>query len=226
MVNAVAIAAERASTIGLDWNIAFEHAYDALDRLDELWGDTDGWLGQLIDRAAADLGRVLSDSARRRRLPRRDDRRAMDVLGSTDADAVAFTVDWAMTTAADEGALAPVPLRGRPADRHHHGRTTAASARPAPRLRGRKPVAHARRTPPAHAPRLPLLLRRHDRRWPPSPAGSPDPGREARVAARIGTITGIALGPGVSRNGRLYTAEAIGRACARARHASRRGVPR
>jgi hypothetical protein len=36
------------------------------------------------------------------------------------------------------------------------------------------------------------------------------------VAARIGTITGIALGPGVSRNGRLYTAEAIGRACARA----------
>jgi hypothetical protein len=36
------------------------------------------------------------------------------------------------------------------------------------------------------------------------------------VAARIGTITGIALVPGVSRNGRLYTAEAIGLACARA----------
>jgi len=36
------------------------------------------------------------------------------------------------------------------------------------------------------------------------------------VAARIGTITGIALVPGVSRNGRLYTAEAIGRAAKRA----------
>lgn len=36
------------------------------------------------------------------------------------------------------------------------------------------------------------------------------------MATRIGTITGIALVPGVSRNGRLYTAEAIGRACARA----------
>lgn len=36
------------------------------------------------------------------------------------------------------------------------------------------------------------------------------------MAARIGTITGIALVPGVSRNGRLYTAEAIGRAAARA----------
>jgi hypothetical protein len=36
------------------------------------------------------------------------------------------------------------------------------------------------------------------------------------VAARIGTITGIALIPGVSRNGRLYTAENIGRAVKRA----------
>ncbi|MFE9127095.1 DUF6582 domain-containing protein [Streptomyces sp. NPDC007148] len=37
------------------------------------------------------------------------------------------------------------------------------------------------------------------------------------MADRIGTITGIALVPGVSRNGRLYTAEAIGRAVQRAK---------
>jgi hypothetical protein len=36
------------------------------------------------------------------------------------------------------------------------------------------------------------------------------------VAARIGTITGIAIVPGVSRNGRLYTTETIGRAVKRA----------
>ncbi|WP_367134435.1 MULTISPECIES: DUF6582 domain-containing protein [Streptomyces] len=36
------------------------------------------------------------------------------------------------------------------------------------------------------------------------------------MAARIGTITGTALVPGVSRNRRLYSAEAIGRAVARA----------
>ncbi|MEU8839929.1 DUF6582 domain-containing protein [Streptomyces roseus] len=35
--------------------------------------------------------------------------------------------------------------------------------------------------------------------------------------AAIGTVTGIALLPGVSRNGRLYTREAIGKAVARAR---------
>ncbi|MFI0914222.1 DUF6582 domain-containing protein [Streptomyces abikoensis] len=36
------------------------------------------------------------------------------------------------------------------------------------------------------------------------------------MAARIGTITGTALVPGISRNRRLYSAEAIGRAVARA----------
>lgn len=36
------------------------------------------------------------------------------------------------------------------------------------------------------------------------------------MAAHIGTITGIALVPGISRNNRLYTAEAIGRAVERA----------
>ncbi len=55
IVDAVAIAAERASRIGLDWNIAFNDAYQSLERLDELWGNADGWLGRTIDRAAGDL---------------------------------------------------------------------------------------------------------------------------------------------------------------------------
>lgn len=105
MVNAVAIAAERASRIGLDWNIAFQHAYDSLERLDEIWADTGGWLGRTIDRAAADLGRVLAQGAEDG--SSRDEMidAAMDVLTSSDAEAVAFVVDWAMTTAADQGAL-------------------------------------------------------------------------------------------------------------------------
>jgi 2'-5' RNA ligase len=105
MVNAVAIAAERASRIGLDWNIAFDDAYRSLERLDEIWADTGGWLGRTIDRAAADLGRVLAQGAEDG--ASRDEMidAAMDVLTSSDADAVAFVVDWAMTTAADQGAL-------------------------------------------------------------------------------------------------------------------------
>jgi hypothetical protein len=105
MVNAVAIAAERASTIGLDWDIAFKDAYESLSRLDELWGNADGWLGRMLDRATTDLGRMLAQAAEDG--ASRDEMidAAMDILSSADVDAVAFTVDWAMTTAADDGAL-------------------------------------------------------------------------------------------------------------------------
>lgn len=105
MVNAVAIAAERASRIGLDWNIAFNDAYQSLERLDELWGNADGWLGRTIDRAAGDLGRALANAAENGASRDEMINAAMDVLTGSDADAVAFVVDWAMTTAADEGAL-------------------------------------------------------------------------------------------------------------------------
>lgn len=106
IVNAVAIAAERTTTAGLslDWDIAFKDAYQSLERLDELWGDADGWLGRTLDRATDDLGRTLArlaeDGATRDEMIDA----AMDVLTTGDRDAVAFTVDWAMTTAADEGA--------------------------------------------------------------------------------------------------------------------------
>lgn len=104
MVNAVAIAAERAGKVGLDWNIAFKDAYASMERLEDLWADAGGWLGQMIDGVAGDLGRTLADG-----LEAGLDRDALidaaaEVL-TGDAEAVAFTVDWAMTTAADEGAL-------------------------------------------------------------------------------------------------------------------------
>jgi 2'-5' RNA ligase len=105
MVNAVAIAAERASTVGLDWNIAFKDAYESLARLDELWGNADGWLGRMLDRAATDLGRMLAQAAEDGATRDEMIDAAMDILASEDVEAVAFTVDWAMTTAADDGAL-------------------------------------------------------------------------------------------------------------------------
>jgi 2'-5' RNA ligase len=105
MVNAVAIAAERANRIGLDWNIAFEDAYRSLERLDEIWADTGGWLGRTIDRAASDLGRVLAQGAEDGASRDQMIEDAMNVLAGADVESVAFVVDWAMTTAADQGAL-------------------------------------------------------------------------------------------------------------------------
>lgn len=107
MVNAVAIAAEQATTgaMRLDWNIAFKDAYQSLERLDELWGDADGWLGRTIDRAAGDLGRLLARQAEDGASREETIDAAADLLAGTDPESVAFVVDWAMTTAADEGAL-------------------------------------------------------------------------------------------------------------------------
>jgi hypothetical protein len=104
MVNAVALAAERARQVGLDWNIAFKDAYAAMERLDEVWADAGGWLGKMIDGVASDLGAALADG-----IEAGLDREALidaagDILAG-DTEAVAFSVDWAMTTAADEGAL-------------------------------------------------------------------------------------------------------------------------
>lgn len=104
MVNAVAIAAERAGHVGLDWNIAFKDAYQSLERLEDLWADAGPWLSQMIDGVASDLGGVLANG-----LEAGFDRDALidaaaDVLAG-ETEAIAFTVDWAMTTAADEGAL-------------------------------------------------------------------------------------------------------------------------
>lgn len=105
IVNAVAIAAEQAGRVGLDWDIAFDHAYQQLERLGGLWSDADDWLARTVDRAADDLGRMLADKAEAG--ASYDDMldAAMNLLDNDDIDAVRFVVDWAMTTGADQGAL-------------------------------------------------------------------------------------------------------------------------
>ena len=115
MVNAVAVAAERAadqSSLTLDWDIAFQHAYQQLERLDELWAGVDTWLDRVVGRAAADLGRALADQAEAG--GSFDDMltAATDLLDTVDVEAVSFVIDWAMTTAADQGALSLYQAQG------------------------------------------------------------------------------------------------------------------
>ncbi len=115
MVNAVAVAAERAaerSTLTLDWDIAFQHAYQQLERLDELWADIDTWLDRIVGRAAADLGRTLADQAASGGSYEDMLAAATSLLDSADVEAVSFVVDWAMTTAADQGALSLYSAQG------------------------------------------------------------------------------------------------------------------
>lgn len=105
VVGAIALAAEQAGAIGIDWDLAFTHAYAALARLDELWADADGWLAKMLDRAAADLGRALAQAAEAGASYEDMLAAAVDALGGEDVDAVAFVVDWALNTGLAQGAL-------------------------------------------------------------------------------------------------------------------------
>jgi hypothetical protein len=97
IVNAVAIAAEQADVQGLDWSTAAADAYASLGSLEAAWADSSPWLARLIAAAAAHLARVLIGAADADTAARAD-------LGDPDNPAVADTVDWAMTDAADRGA--------------------------------------------------------------------------------------------------------------------------
>lgn len=104
-VDVIAVAAERTGRIGLDWDIAFDDAYRALGNLGDIWADTDGWLSRMLDRAAADLGRVLSDGAASGASYEDMVADALDALDSEDVGAVKFVVDWALNTGLARGAL-------------------------------------------------------------------------------------------------------------------------
>lgn len=105
-VDAVAIAAARADQVGLAWDLAFDDAYRALVHLDSLWTDTDTWLGRMLDRATADLGRALAQSAESGASYEDMLAAATEAIDSEDPDAVAFIVDWALSTGLSQGALA------------------------------------------------------------------------------------------------------------------------
>lgn len=105
IVAAVAIAAEQVHKTGLDWDLAFEHAYRGLENLDAIWADADGWLGRILERATLDLGRALANAARSGATYAQTLADAMDALDSEDVDAVSFVVDWAMTEALRRGAI-------------------------------------------------------------------------------------------------------------------------
>lgn len=104
-VSAVALAGDAAGRVGLDWDIAFDTAYEQLDNLDDLWGDADGWLGRILDRSAADLGRALAGAASSQASYSDMLDAAVSVLSGADVESVAFVVDWALNTGLAQGAL-------------------------------------------------------------------------------------------------------------------------
>lgn len=105
VAGAIALAGEETGKIGVDFDLAFTDAYNALANLGQLWADADGWLGRMVNRCADELGRALAPLAADG-APYADMLAAAGgVLDGADGDAVAFITDWAMNTALSRGAL-------------------------------------------------------------------------------------------------------------------------
>lgn len=105
LVGAIAIAADRIGRVGLDWDIAFTHAYAALADLEILWAEADGWLAKILGQATGELARALASSAEAGETYAQMLAAAMAALDSGDVQAVSFILDWALTTGLAQGAL-------------------------------------------------------------------------------------------------------------------------
>lgn len=105
--DALAIAAQGEKRLGLDFDIAFDHAYAALENLGELWAESDPWLNKMLGRAADEFGRTLGDLAASGADYEQMVAAGIDVLQLTaeDSDAVSFMTDWALSTGLSRGAL-------------------------------------------------------------------------------------------------------------------------
>jgi hypothetical protein len=103
--DAIALAADAVGSVGLDFDLAFQSAYDALANLGSIWADADTWLAKILDRNAAQLGRALGVLASEGAGYDEMLAAAQDILDGAAGDAVSFVVDWAMSTAMSRGAL-------------------------------------------------------------------------------------------------------------------------
>jgi hypothetical protein len=105
--SALAVAASKQQMIGFDFDIAFQHAYDAMENLGDAWAAADPWLERMVGRAADEFGRTLGDLASQGADYEQMVAAGLDVLQDTtaDRDIVGFIVDWAASTGMSRGAL-------------------------------------------------------------------------------------------------------------------------
>lgn len=105
--DAIAIAAAEQHVLGYSFDIAFEQAYQAMADLGEVWAESDTWLYRMLGRAADEFGRALGQLAADGASYQEMVDAGLSILDLTaeEADAVAFTVDWALSAGFSRGAL-------------------------------------------------------------------------------------------------------------------------
>jgi len=103
---AIALAAQHAHIVGIDFDIAFRDAWKALDRLGTYWGDAQGWLGQVLNGTATNVGQLLARLAEDGADADRMTTEVSALLDNGDIRAVSTLVDLAMGQSFSRGALA------------------------------------------------------------------------------------------------------------------------
>jgi hypothetical protein len=102
---AVAVAAEQGGRVEIRFDLAFEDARTALGDLDVYWGDAAGWLGKVLNGAAADLGDALVGVLRAGGDWEDMVSAASTVLDEGSVRAVDTLIDMAMSQSYSRGAL-------------------------------------------------------------------------------------------------------------------------
>lgn len=105
--DAIAVAAAEEHRLGFDFEIAFTHAYTALENLGQTWAEADVWLERMLARSADQFSRTLAELAATGASYQDMVDAATGILDLTadEADAVEFTVDWALSAGFSQGAL-------------------------------------------------------------------------------------------------------------------------
>lgn len=103
---AIALAAQEVHVIGIDFDIAFRDAWEALASLGDYMADAKGWLSKILDGAATDVGRLLSRLAEAGATYDEMVSAVQELLTDKEIRAITTLVDMAMGQSFARGALA------------------------------------------------------------------------------------------------------------------------
>lgn len=104
--SAIAAAAASQGRVGMSFDIAFEHAFAALENLGDTWAEADSWLERMLGGNADELGRALGSLAAEGADYEQMVAAGLDILDDvSDSSIVSFIIDWALTTGLARGAL-------------------------------------------------------------------------------------------------------------------------
>jgi len=109
---AIALAAQEIHILGIDFDIAFKDAWNALEKLGEFEGDARGWLSRILDGMASDVGRTLARLAEQGATAQEMVSAVQELLTDKDIRAIETLVDMAMGQSFARGTLALYARQG------------------------------------------------------------------------------------------------------------------